>query len=314
MAQERYRGLKRAAILADGDPEVDALLVTGTRAWFCAGGDMSGESEDPEGLAAHADLGRARHLLCTGVEVDGHRAEALGLVPEVVPEADFADRVGWALEQIRRTAPQARAAVKAELNRRPPAAVVSLFRRALLSPEMVRGDAGLSRTPPAAVAPQLAPRPAPGVGRGEPAPGLLAGPRELGRLGAPAVEGIERVAAGDEPASRRGGAVAEGPADAPAVHGAPGEEVRRKRGGRRAPSARAPRPPPALRAPRPRPARGSTPAGRSRPSRRSGAAGARAAARPWPRPGGPRPRAGPRAAGSRRSADRRRAAARGGCR
>ena len=39
-----YRGLKRAAILADGDPELDVLVLTGTGEWFGTGGDMSGAS------------------------------------------------------------------------------------------------------------------------------------------------------------------------------------------------------------------------------------------------------------------------------
>jgi enoyl-CoA hydratase len=53
--QDMYRGLKRAAIIADGDPELDALLLTGTGEWFGAGGDMSGQAEDPAGLAAELD-------------------------------------------------------------------------------------------------------------------------------------------------------------------------------------------------------------------------------------------------------------------
>ncbi len=44
--QEMYRGLKRAAIIADGDAELAALLVTGTDEWFGAGGDMAGGSTD----------------------------------------------------------------------------------------------------------------------------------------------------------------------------------------------------------------------------------------------------------------------------
>ncbi|MCA9502529.1 MAG: enoyl-CoA hydratase/isomerase family protein [Myxococcales bacterium] len=55
MTQSMYRGLKKAAVLADGDPEIDALLVTGTGDWFCAGGDMSGASENAEALALEPD-------------------------------------------------------------------------------------------------------------------------------------------------------------------------------------------------------------------------------------------------------------------
>ena len=53
--QDMYRGLKRAAIWADEQPGLDAVCVTGTDAWFGAGGDMSGSSSDPEGLASEWD-------------------------------------------------------------------------------------------------------------------------------------------------------------------------------------------------------------------------------------------------------------------
>jgi enoyl-CoA hydratase/carnithine racemase len=55
LTQDMYRGLKRAAIAADGDPELDALCITGTGDVFAVGGDMSGESENPESLAAELD-------------------------------------------------------------------------------------------------------------------------------------------------------------------------------------------------------------------------------------------------------------------
>jgi enoyl-CoA hydratase/carnithine racemase len=53
--QAMYRGLKRAAIWADRQPELDAVCLTGTGDWFGVGGDLAGQSEDPEGLAAEWD-------------------------------------------------------------------------------------------------------------------------------------------------------------------------------------------------------------------------------------------------------------------
>lgn len=53
--QDMYRALKRAAVWADGEPELDSVCVTGTEKWFAAGGDMAGKSEDPEGLANEWD-------------------------------------------------------------------------------------------------------------------------------------------------------------------------------------------------------------------------------------------------------------------
>ncbi|CAN5606406.1 enoyl-CoA hydratase-related protein [soil metagenome] len=53
--QDMYRGLKRAAVWADEQAELDAVCLTGTDRWFGAGGDMSGATTDPEGLAAEWD-------------------------------------------------------------------------------------------------------------------------------------------------------------------------------------------------------------------------------------------------------------------
>jgi enoyl-CoA hydratase/carnithine racemase len=209
ITQDMYRGLKRASILADGDPEVDALCITGSGDVFAVGGDMSGTSEDPEGLAQeldptdhfpfrhlarcrkivvaavngicfagglnlvlYADValaserarfrapellrgtpdpwmaarlphfvgeGAARYLLFTAAELDAREAAALGLVGKVVAHEAFEAQVEWTLEQIRLTAPRARALVKNDLNRRLPAPDVNLFRSSLLSPEMVEG-------------------------------------------------------------------------------------------------------------------------------------------------------------------------------
>jgi enoyl-CoA hydratase/carnithine racemase len=50
-----YRGVKRAAIRADGDPEIDALCITGTGPVFASGGDMAGGSSGDPTLAAEHD-------------------------------------------------------------------------------------------------------------------------------------------------------------------------------------------------------------------------------------------------------------------
>ncbi len=52
---DMYRALKRAAIWADGQAELDAVCLTGTDRWFGAGGDMAGRSADPDGLATEWD-------------------------------------------------------------------------------------------------------------------------------------------------------------------------------------------------------------------------------------------------------------------
>jgi enoyl-CoA hydratase/carnithine racemase len=53
--QDMYRGIKRAAVWADEQPELDAVCITGTDQWFGAGGDMAGRAEDLEGLAQEWD-------------------------------------------------------------------------------------------------------------------------------------------------------------------------------------------------------------------------------------------------------------------
>jgi enoyl-CoA hydratase/carnithine racemase len=55
ITQDMYRGLKRAAIVADGNAELDALCLTGTGDVFAVGGDMSGQSEHAEILAQELD-------------------------------------------------------------------------------------------------------------------------------------------------------------------------------------------------------------------------------------------------------------------
>ena len=42
---EMYHGIKKAAVLAEKDPDVDVLVLTGTGEWFCVGGEMGGKHE-----------------------------------------------------------------------------------------------------------------------------------------------------------------------------------------------------------------------------------------------------------------------------
>jgi enoyl-CoA hydratase/carnithine racemase len=47
-AQDMYRGIKRAAVWADRQPDIDAVCLTGTDRWFGAGGDMSRREDVPD--------------------------------------------------------------------------------------------------------------------------------------------------------------------------------------------------------------------------------------------------------------------------
>ncbi|MGE4605461.1 MAG: enoyl-CoA hydratase/isomerase family protein [Myxococcota bacterium] len=209
MTQDMYRGVKRAAILADGDPELDVLCITGTADVFAVGGDMSGEAEDPDGLtseldptdhfpfrhlercrkvvlaavngicyagglnllmysdvsiasdrakfrapelirgapdpwmsarlAAYVGLGTAKYLLYTADVINAAEAFAIGLLGQVVPHDRFDAEVEKVLDKIRKTGPKARTMVKEDMNRQLAAPDANMFKRAILSPEMVEG-------------------------------------------------------------------------------------------------------------------------------------------------------------------------------
>ena len=52
---EMYHGLKKAAVLAERDPEVDVLLVAAVGDTFCVGGEMGGRHEGGAGLDRETD-------------------------------------------------------------------------------------------------------------------------------------------------------------------------------------------------------------------------------------------------------------------
>lgn len=206
---EMYHGIKKAAVLADKDPEVDALLLTGTGDVFCVGGEMAGQHEGgapidretdgldllpfrqlettskivviavnglcqggglnmvlcsdvavaseratfraPELLRGVADpflparlpsrvgLAWAKYLLFTAAVIDAVQAERIGLVARVVPHDELDTQVESVLERIQLTGPQARAAVKRDMNRRLPQFDIGMFGDSLRSPEVAEG-------------------------------------------------------------------------------------------------------------------------------------------------------------------------------
>lgn len=52
---EMYHGIKKAAVLADKDPGVDVLLLTGSGDVFCVGGEMGGQHEGGAALDRETD-------------------------------------------------------------------------------------------------------------------------------------------------------------------------------------------------------------------------------------------------------------------
>ena len=47
---EMYHGIKKACVVAERDPDIDLVVVTGTGEWFCVGGEMGGQHEGAEKL------------------------------------------------------------------------------------------------------------------------------------------------------------------------------------------------------------------------------------------------------------------------
>lgn len=90
-------------------------------------------------LAEAVGIVRARYLFFTAAEFGAEEAAALGLVGAVVPHEELEARTEWALEQISLTGPNARAAIKRDLNARLPQYDTGLFHRTMMSAEMVEG-------------------------------------------------------------------------------------------------------------------------------------------------------------------------------
>jgi enoyl-CoA hydratase len=111
MTQDMYRGVKRAAIHADTNPEVDALCITGTGDVFAVGGDMAGGSTDDTLAAEHdpTDHFPFRHLERCRVPVFAAVngiCHAGGL--DLVLYSDFAiasDRAAFRVPELLRGAP-----------------------------------------------------------------------------------------------------------------------------------------------------------------------------------------------------------------
>ena len=92
---------------------------------------------------------RRKFLFFTAAEIDAATAERIGLIGDVVPAAELDARVNWALEQIALTGPDARAAIKRDINARLPMVDIGLFIRTMMSPEMTEGMRSfLEKRPP----------------------------------------------------------------------------------------------------------------------------------------------------------------------
>jgi enoyl-CoA hydratase/carnithine racemase len=52
---EMYHGIKKAAVLAEKDPDIDALVITGTGDVFCAGGELADRHEGGSSIDLETD-------------------------------------------------------------------------------------------------------------------------------------------------------------------------------------------------------------------------------------------------------------------
>src|SRR5881628_2020866 len=101
-------------------------------------------------LATRVGIARAKLLLFTAAEVTAAEALAMGLVARVVPHAELEAAIAETIERIRQTGPQARAALKRDLNRQLPAIDFTMFMASLASDEVREGFAAfVEKRPPA---------------------------------------------------------------------------------------------------------------------------------------------------------------------
>ncbi len=100
-------------------------------------------------LATRVGMARAKFLLFTATEVSAAEALAMGLVARVVPPAALETAIAETIERIRQTGPQARAALKRDLNRQLPAIDFGMFTASLASDEVREGFAAfVEKRPP----------------------------------------------------------------------------------------------------------------------------------------------------------------------
>jgi enoyl-CoA hydratase/carnithine racemase len=90
-------------------------------------------------LADHVGLAKAKFMMFTAALISAREAESIGLVGKVATQANFEETLEEVLEQIRLTAPQARALIKSDLNDRLPRHDHNMFKQSMMSPEMIEG-------------------------------------------------------------------------------------------------------------------------------------------------------------------------------
>ncbi len=128
------------------------LAVASERATFRAPELLRGVADCFLGarLATRVGMARAKLLLLTAGEVTAAEALVMGLVARVVPPAQLETAVADTIARVRETAPQARTALKRDLNRQLPTIDFAMFTASLASDEVREGFAAfVEKRPPA---------------------------------------------------------------------------------------------------------------------------------------------------------------------
>jgi enoyl-CoA hydratase/carnithine racemase len=127
------------------------LAIASERATFRAPELLRGVADCFLGarLASRVGIARAKTLLFTAQEIPAREAAAIGLVSRVVPHDALEATVAETIEQVRRTGPRARTALKRDLNRHLPAIDFPMFTESLASEEVREGFAAfVEKRPP----------------------------------------------------------------------------------------------------------------------------------------------------------------------
>lgn len=128
------------------------LSVVSERATFRAPELLRGVADCFLGarLAARVGIARAKYLLFTAQSVSAAEALAMGLVSRVVPHEELEAAVAETIDRVRQTGPQARTALKHDLNRALPTIDFPMFTDSLASDEVKEGFAAfVEKRPPA---------------------------------------------------------------------------------------------------------------------------------------------------------------------
>ena len=100
-------------------------------------------------LPQRIGIAKAKHMVFTAATINAVKAEAIGLVSEVVPHEQLMEKAYSIAEQIKRTGPEARGMLKKQINTQMPPFDLEIFQRSTQSDEAREGiDAFINKRLP----------------------------------------------------------------------------------------------------------------------------------------------------------------------